>query len=512
MAGTADGEGSDGAPYLVVAAAVLAALVLLLGTIALLSGDDGPPPEEVVGDLADEWFTAWSEDDVDAMAQLTGRSVEELAPAVRSFAEAVGDSPEVEAELPVVAGDQATVAFDVALDVRDVGPLQYEAELPFVEVDGDWLVDWSPAVLHPALGADGSLSRHAVPTTSGDVVDAGGAPLGGPLASLVRNAVEPRMAGQEGIELRAGDTVLLRRDPVRGETVRTSLEPQVEALALAALEGIDKPAAVVVLQASTGAVRAAVSLPVGGFPRAIAGRYPPGSTFKIVTTDALLTSGVTTEQIVSCPPEAEIGGRKFRNAEGESLGDVPFRQAFAKSCNTAFVQLAATLEPAALLQAAERFGFNRDPSLVVPAGVPSFPQSSGAIDHVSAAIGQGRVLVTPVHLASVAAAVASGGWRPATIVQAPLAPPTPLPTAPVLQELMRRVVAEGTATAARVPGPVPVAGKTGTAEFGTERPPRTHAWFVGFRGDVAVAVIVEDAGFGGEVAAPIAARLFRALG
>ena len=76
---------------------------------------------------------------------------------------------------------------------------------------------------------------------------------------------------------------------------------------------------------------------------------------------------------------------------------------------------------------------------------------------------------------------------------------------------MRGVVTGGTGTAANVPG-APVFGKTGTAEFGTAQPPQTHAWFVGYRGDLAVAVLVEGGGVGGRVAAPIAATFLRSAG
>ncbi|MGH9050842.1 MAG: penicillin-binding transpeptidase domain-containing protein, partial [Acidimicrobiia bacterium] len=80
-----------------------------------------------------------------------------------------------------------------------------------------------------------------------------------------------------------------------------------------------------------------------------------------------------------------------------------------------------------------------------------------------------------------------------------------------LQQMMGLVVAEGTGTAAALPG-APVHGKTGTAEFGTATPPQTHAWFIGFRDNLAFAVLVEDGGFGGEVAAPIAARFLTLVG
>jgi cell division protein FtsI/penicillin-binding protein 2 len=112
-----------------------------------------------------------------------------------------------------------------------------------------------------------------------------------------------------------------------------------------------------------------------------------------------------------------------------------------------------------------------------------------------------------------AATVAAGALHaPRLLADAPAVPPGPvLPQTATLQELTRLVVTGGTGTALRtVPGD-PVAGKTGTAEFGSQTPPQTHAWFAGWSGDLAFAVLVEDGGFGGAVAAPVAATFLRTL-
>jgi cell division protein FtsI/penicillin-binding protein 2 len=133
---------------------------------------------------------------------------------------------------------------------------------------------------------------------------------------------------------------------------------------------------------------------------------------------------------------------------------------------------------------------------------------------VSSAIGQGRVLVTPLEMAAVAATVAVGGYRPPRLIEVPAPPaiqPLPPGTTATLQALMRLVVTDGTGKKARLPG-TPVAGKTGTAEFGHGVPLHTHAWFIAFRGDLAIAVIVEDGGLGGDTAAPIAAGFFSRVG
>ncbi|HEX6312617.1 MAG TPA: penicillin-binding transpeptidase domain-containing protein, partial [Acidimicrobiia bacterium] len=118
------------------------------------------------------------------------------------------------------------------------------------------------------------------------------------------------------------------------------------------------------------------------------------------------------------------------------------------------------------------------------------------------------------HMATVAAAVGGGAWRaPHVVAGVPATAPRPLDAtvAAALQQMMGLVVADGTGTAAALPGD-PVYGKTGTAEFGTATPPQTHAWFIGYRDGLAFAVLVEDGGFGGEVAAPIAARFLEAAG
>jgi cell division protein FtsI/penicillin-binding protein 2 len=308
-----------------------------------------------------------------------------------------------------------------------------------------------------------------------------------------------------------------------GQPVGTTLDMATQTAAEAALAGAPaaKPAALVAVRASTGEILAVANTPADStYDRALDGSYPPGSSFKVVTAASLLEHGVTVNDIVPCPPRAVIGGKPFTNFEGEAPGAVPFLTDFAKSCNTAFVGLSERLAAKDLTAAANAFGFAGKWSLPLATFAGQFPDPADTADLAAASIGQGRVLASPLTMAVVASTAASGAEHAPTLVtdppqaQASSSPASSLP-GPVddaLHQLMRAVVTSGTGTAANVSSPAgPVYGKTGTAEFGPGNPPATHAWFIGFRGDIAFAVLVEAGGVGGQVAAPIAAKFLRQL-
>ena len=323
---------------------------------------------------------------------------------------------------------------------------------------------------------------------------------------------EVRLAGKDGEAVK----VLHEFAGTDGQAVETTLDPRVQEAAEDALDSLAKPAALVAMQPSTGELLAVVNSPFHGYNRALLGRYPPGSTFKVVTAGALLAGGLRPGDPVDCPKEAKVGGRTFGNFEDEVLGRIPFSSAFAHSCNTAFVQQAAKrLDGDELVAAATQFGFGLDPSPGIPAVTSQVPPPSDRADLAAESFGQGRVTASPLQMALVAATVAEGRWRQPTLVTegegSPAEAPDPLDgkVAGTLRTLMRQVVTEGTAAPAGLPGKV--GGKTGTAEFGTGDPLPTHAWFIGFRGDLAFAVVVEDGGVGGRVAAPAAARFLRGL-
>jgi cell division protein FtsI/penicillin-binding protein 2 len=330
----------------------------------------------------------------------------------------------------------------------------------------------------PPVRATLAAQLDGVPGWSVAVVDAGG----GTVATLVEEA------------------------PKAGTTAAVSLDRAVQTAAEDAVEPLAQQAMLVAVQPSTGNLLAVAqngAADAAGAP-ALSGRFPPGSTFKIVTALAgVEQAGLRADTAVACPAQTVIGGRPVPNSGRFDLGTVPLTSAFARSCNTTFATIGAGLAPDGLTSAALQLGLGADfavPALTTITG--SVPPAPEPVQRAEDGFGQGQVVASPLGMALVAATVARGApvvpqlvaGRP-TEVLAPAAAPDPAALDQVRQ-MMRAVVTEGTATALNRPGPNglgEVRGKTGTAEF-TDDGARAHGWFVGYRGDLAMAVLVVDAG------------------
>ncbi|GAB3440061.1 penicillin-binding transpeptidase domain-containing protein [Phycicoccus ginsengisoli] len=366
----------------------------------------------------------------------------------------------------------------------------------------------------PLLGSFGPVSAEKVAAGKGRYTAGDYAGVSG-----LQGQYDTTLGGTAGVTVTssgAPDTPLFQKAAVDGKDVKTTLDPTVQAAAEKALTGTkDVPSALVAVDVRTGDVLASANSPELGLDRAITGRYPPGSSFKVATTYALLTGKkVTPTTTVTCPKTFVVDGRSYKNFEGEELGTPDFADDFAHSCNTAFVQLSSRLGDDDLAAAAKALGIGAGWAKtlgVAGAFDGSIPTNNGKTDKASASIGQGRNLVSPLALAVMAGSVARGSYVPPALVTEPV--PAGTDRAPQqldagvvdqLRTLMGRVVSDGTATVLKgTPGGT-VRGKTGTAEFGTKNPPQTHAWFIGYQGDLAFAVLVEDGRSGGEVAAPVA--------
>ena len=300
-----------------------------------------------------------------------------------------------------------------------------------------------------------------------------------------------------------------------GTPVSTTIEPSAQRAAEAALAGEKKSAALVAVNASTGAVLAAVSVNAGGFDQAIDGGFPPGSTFKVITSTALISHGLTPRSTASCPGTATVDGEVFRNAESEAPVS-NLLQAFTESCNTAFIRLATGhLSPSDFPATAEMFGLGHRPHIGLVAFGGSVPRPNDAADLAATSIGQGRVLVSPLSLAMVAAAADTGTVRAPQLVTGAASAASPgrqLSASVVsdLHEMMASVVARGTAAGQGLPAGT--YAKTGTAQYGTTKPLKTDAWLMGFKGNIAfAALVVNSAGNGGPTCGPIVAKFLNGL-
>jgi cell division protein FtsI/penicillin-binding protein 2 len=320
-------------------------------------------------------------------------------------------------------------------------------------------------------------------------------------------------------------------DGTPGLPLHTSLDTRIQEAADDALTGTGENSSLVAIDITTGDILAVANGPVSraGDDRALNGQYAPGSVFKIITSEALLHNGLKPGDTVPCPLSITVNGKKFTNYEGlGSLGDVPFQRDFEESCNTAFIGAADKLTDTALADAAAKFGMRSEWDLGIGNYSGDVPPGNSPEEQAADAIGQGRVLMSPLAMAVVAAAVASGTPRPPRLVldEAPVdlavvgptgAPvptttprpsPTPLPgleNADVLRRLMIDTVKSGTARVLAMSG-VEIGAKTGTAQYGSATQPGNHAWMVGFMGNVAFAIIVERGDTGATTAGPLARK------
>ncbi|MEW1986068.1 penicillin-binding transpeptidase domain-containing protein [Pseudarthrobacter oxydans] len=343
--------------------------------------------------------------------------------------------------------------------------------------------------------------------------------------------------------------VLFEVAPEPGTPLKTTIDPTLQALAETTLEDVGPASAIVALRPSSGAVLAVASGPgSSGYNTAMLGQYAPGSIFKMVDSLAMFRNGLTPDSKVECTPTLTVDGRTFKNADGypeSSLGSVTLRNAFAHSCNTAFIAARDTVSQGQLEAAALAMGIAVEaPSLGADAFLGSVPGEAAGTEHAASMIGQGKVLLSPLAAAMMAGSVAKGAPVSPQLVlnpdggaaaagttsgsTAPAAQPSATATAeapstasgePItaaeaasLGDMMRAVVTSGHAGfLAGVPG-APVGAKTGTAEFGKETPPKTHAWIVAVHGDLAVAVFVEDGGLGATTSGPLLKEFLTAAG
>jgi cell division protein FtsI/penicillin-binding protein 2 len=619
------------------AAAAGLATVLVSGLLSACGGS-APQPQTT----ASAYLTAWAGRDWAAMRQLTSDPPADFTAVNQAaFTDLAVRQASFAAGTMHTTGSAAAEPITERLTLTGLGTITIKSELHLVQVQGRWLVRWSPATIAPPLRAGDQLSVQKTWPARAAILGAGGAPLTtqgqvvtigveglriknaaavqsalvaagataqeassaiaaakvhptyfepvftvsqarynqleptiypipgtvfqagsarsamtpglaagivgtvGPITAQelgelgapydaqsvvgqtgLEQADERQLAGQPGATVAVvnangtGIATLATLPPHRGTAVQTTINPAVQQAAEAALAPVTRSAALVAVSASTGAVLAAVSVNSGGFDQAIDGGFPPGSTFKVITSSALITHGLTPQSAASCPSTATVDGEVFHNAEGEAPVSTML-QAFTESCNTAFIRLATGhLTPPDFPAAAAMFGLDKILHIGLTAYDGSVPEPSDEADLAATAIGQGRVLISPLAMAMVAAAADTGTVRSPQLVLGASgggsaggsASTSQLPAAVVsdLHEMMASVVAQGTAAGQGLPAGT--FAKTGTAQYGTSSPLKTDAWLMGFRGDIAfAALVVNSSGNGGPTCGPIVAKFLDGL-
>jgi cell division protein FtsI/penicillin-binding protein 2 len=533
----------------------------------------GSPAADTVGRFADAWvrqdFSAMhAELTDDAASRYPKKRFEQLYKEAETTATVSSlDHGDPDGPHSVSGGDAVTLP--VTIRTNAFGDLGGHIDFP---VDGDSIA-WEPNLVFPGLARGDRLTRRTQLPKRGAILADDGTPLaegsaaarsssvdgaasvagetGTPKAKQARQlarlgfpqggstgttglekAFNVRLSGKPGGQLLAtkgssgGGRQLASSESVDGQPVHTTVDPHLQQAAVNALGSTY--GGVAVLDAKTGAVRGVAGL-------AFSAPQPPGSTMKVVTTTAALDAGVV-KLSDTFPVETsttEIEGYELANAHDEPCGGT-FVESFAKSCNTVFAPLGVDVGAEKLISTAEAFGFNSTPALfneeatatikppesTIPTELPS------DLDVGVSAIGQGKVLATPLELASISQTIAAGGTRSPTALVTdeglgPDAKPvkvTSPQTAATVRDLMVQVVTSGTGVAAALPN-VQVAGKTGTAELGPKPfsadeeqgggEQKVDAWFTSFAPagspQLVVAVMVVNAdGDGGTVAAPIA--------
>ncbi|MFD7164203.1 penicillin-binding transpeptidase domain-containing protein [Streptomyces violascens] len=491
----------------------------------------GPPGADEIKETSTGFFQAWAKGDAAGAAALTDNQ-QGASAALTGFRDQAHITNVV---VTPGAPNGPVVPYTVKADVSYEGktaPLSYASQLTVVRGQSTHkaLVDWQPAVLHPQLKTGDRLVTDKAQNPEIQAVDHKDRPLTkeqypslGAILDGLREKYGAKVDGTPGIELQIqgngapARTLITLQKGTPGK-LKTTLDADVQAAAEKAVKRFGE-SSVVAVKPSTGEIRAVADNRNDKFPASLQGRVAPGSTMKIVTSAMLIEKGkASPDKPAECPADAMWQGVTFHNLNNFSMDGQPFSKSFARSCNTAFIKLVDDVNDDGALGrvAANYFGIGQDWKVGVPSFDGSVPASAGA-ETAAAYIGQGKVQMSPLDMASIAATAQSGRFRQPVIVPQSLdgralaqADPLPSGIAGQLRAMMHitATASYGTATEAMAGVGGDKGAKTGSAEKDGQN--KSDSWFTGYSDDLAAAALVQSGGHGGDAAGPIVAQVLRA--
>ncbi|MFI9583983.1 penicillin-binding transpeptidase domain-containing protein [Streptomyces sp. NPDC052236] len=502
------------------------------------SAKTGPPSADEIDETAKDFLAAWAAGNGPKAAELTNNAAE-AGPLLSGYSAQASVSKAVITPGTAVG---AKVPFTVKATVTHGGksmPWSYSSELTVVRglTSGKPLVDWLPTVVHPKLTKGASLKTGGASSPPIKAVDRKGRELTaekypslGPVLDALRKKYGATAGGTPGVELviasadaATADQTLLTLAKGKEGKLTTTIDADVQAAAETAVKKYGQ-ASVVAIKPSTGEIRAIANSPAGGFNTAVQGAQAPGSTMKIVTAAMMLINGVVSgpSAPVECPPTVGWEGVTFQNLDKFEIPNATFKDSFRRSCNTTFIKAITPLTKKKIAgtalgeTAGKYFGIGLDWQTGIVTRDGSVPESSGG-ETAASYIGQGKITMNALNMASIAATAKKGSFRQPVIVpqsldDRELATATPLPgsVAQALRDLMR-AAATGNGTGAKAmaeAGNGDKGAKTGSAEVDGQG--KSNSWFTGFADDLAAAAVVEAGGHGGDAAGPVVAQVLRA--
>jgi hypothetical protein len=485
------------------------------------------------------FLTAWQNGELETAANITDNPTESLA-ALTWYKENLGVVGLV--LNPNAANSVGWMTFAITTQAGSpMGQWQYQSGFATYskQIDGytRWFVQWTPEILYASLKSGYQLKIKKTPASVKGVADRNGTLIDTTahpsLASLVnvlisKATVTGATDGQQIIMVNAKGnqvaTVATLTDPINNGTVASTLDMKVQAAAESAVT-FKGSSAMVVIQPSTGHILAIANNTTSQYyDNALLARVAPGSTFKIITSTALLNAGVvTTSTNAPCPTTLTVESVVLHNSEGEG-GNYTYAEDFARSCNNAFSSFYSNSKVTQNLlsdTAKKYFGLNQQWDIGVgeSAQYMNVPTNLSGAGLAESLVGQADVVSCPLAMCSVAATVMTGTFKqPIVVPKQTQITATALPshTQSALKTMMSEVISQSYGTGAGVgfPNNGHFFAKTGTAEVGSGPGLYNNSWFVVFddQHDIAICALSIKGGYGASTAAPECLTVFKKLG